>query len=135
MVNYSAAIQYLYPDAKPNIDYVIVAENEVQEILHWGLDVPPPTQRELRDAWEAYLANPPVEPPTPSEELQGVKMQLASVLKVNAEKEIELQTLKQQNALILVDNANKSVDLANVKQQTAEIMKMLAENNIIGGHA
>ncbi|WP_433958534.1 XkdW family protein [Cytobacillus horneckiae] len=133
-INFESAIRRLFPEARPNIDYIIVADFDgVQEIKYWGYDAPQPSIQELQIAWEEHLDNPPIEPPTPAEELQAVKLQLASVLKINAEKEIELQTLKEQNASILVDNANKAIDLANIKQQNAEILKLLAENNIVGG--
>lgn len=133
-VNYELAIKKLYPNARENLDFIIAADvNGIQEIVYWGYTEPEPSKQELQTAWEEYLENPPIEPLTPAEELQALKLQLASVLKSNAEKEIAVQILKEQNASMLVDNANKAIDLVNIKQQNAEILKLLAENNIVGG--
>ncbi|MDQ0269924.1 XkdW family protein [Cytobacillus purgationiresistens] len=132
-MNFDAAIRRLYPDAVPNVDYVITADVEGrQSIAHWDYnDVPLPTLEDIQTAWEEVLDNPPKDPLTPAEELLAVKLQLASVLKINAEKEIELQKLKEQNAFLIVNGAQKEIELQSIKEQNASILLILAQNNLV----
>ena len=71
MTNYALAIKKIYPDARPNIDFVNVEDEDgTQRITEWTYTQPQPTVEELETAWNEYVANPPEEPLTEIEQLK-----------------------------------------------------------------
>lgn len=56
------AILHLYPELKPDIDFVVVSEEDIQWIAKWNNEHPEPSDADLEAAWEDYLANPPEKP-------------------------------------------------------------------------
>lgn len=76
------AIMQIYPDLKPNIDFVVLNENDVQTIAVWNSDKNQPTSEELDAAWNAYIANPPQKPLSDIENLQKDQADLTFQLMV-----------------------------------------------------
>ncbi len=56
-MNKALAIMYLYPQAKPLVDFMVSEDENGQRISLWNIDAPEPTEEELQSAWEAYSAN------------------------------------------------------------------------------
>jgi hypothetical protein len=50
MVSLSQVIQYLFPTARPLIDYVVADVGNGPFIQHWGIAAPQPTQAEIDTA-------------------------------------------------------------------------------------
>lgn len=84
-VNYNAAIQYLYPQSKPNVDYVILAEDGKQTIHKWNMPVKEPTEKELQDAWNKFLEQPREEILTPEEKVVNLEEEVLKLKKDIAE--------------------------------------------------
>jgi hypothetical protein len=58
------AILKIYPDARPNIDFVIVTDPETleTEIAAWEYQGTKPTAEQLQAAWDELQRNPPPAP-------------------------------------------------------------------------
>lgn len=59
------AIKYKYPDADPQKDFELRNDGAGSYIDEWYLDVPKPTEEELKKWWEESQANPRYQPPLP----------------------------------------------------------------------
>lgn len=96
-INIGLALEYLFPDAQPNHDYVVIADGENMWIDQWNLKAPKPTDQELEAAYQEYLKNPPVKH-SPSETLTEVQQINSGLIKENQEMQITTkQTLETLN--------------------------------------
>ncbi|MBR0604247.1 phage portal protein [Bacillus safensis] len=59
------AIKYKYPNADPQKDFELRNDGAGSYIDEWYLDVPKPTEEELKKWWEESQANPRYQPPLP----------------------------------------------------------------------
>ncbi|UIN49400.1 MULTISPECIES: XkdW family protein [Bacillus] len=59
------AIKYKYPAADPQKDFELRNDGAGSYIDEWYLDVPKPTEKELKKWWEESQANPRYQPPLP----------------------------------------------------------------------
>ncbi|MBR0638351.1 XkdW family protein [Bacillus safensis] len=59
------AIKYKYPDADPQKDFELRNDGADSYIDEWYLDVPKPTEEELKKWWEESQTNPRYHPPLP----------------------------------------------------------------------
>lgn len=71
-MNLTKAIQFIYPDAKPN-DYTVQddSDGKGQFIAQWNLTQPQPTQAELEAAWTQVKDVPPA--PSLEEQLKQLQ--------------------------------------------------------------
>jgi XkdW protein len=69
-MNKAIAIQQIYPHAKPVENFVVVNDEGTQNIIQWNYSEPQPTEEDLQNAWNAYVASSPVEALSPIEQLQ-----------------------------------------------------------------
>ncbi|UQZ94046.1 XkdW family protein [Bacillus safensis] len=59
------AIKYKYPNADPQKDFELRNDGAGSYIDEWYLDVPKPTEEELKKWWEESKTNPRYQPPLP----------------------------------------------------------------------
>ena len=59
------AIKYKSPDADPQKDFELRNDGDGSYISEWYLDVPKPTEEELKKWWEESQDNPRYQPPLP----------------------------------------------------------------------
>lgn len=59
------AIKYKYPNADPQKDFELRNDGAGSYIDEWYLDVPKPTEEELKKWWEELQTNPRYQPPLP----------------------------------------------------------------------
>lgn len=59
------AIKYKYPHADPQKDFELRNDGAGSYIDEWYLDVPKPTEEELKKWWEESQTNPRYQPPLP----------------------------------------------------------------------
>ncbi|MBG9815624.1 MULTISPECIES: XkdW family protein [Bacillus] len=59
------AIKYKYPNADPQKDFELRNDGAGSYIDEWYLDVPKPTEEELKKWWEESQTNPRYQPPLP----------------------------------------------------------------------
>lgn len=101
-VNIGLALEYLFPDAQPNHDYVVIADGENMWIDQWNMKEPKPTDQELEAAYKEYMKNPPVKS-SPSETLTEVQQINSGLIKQNQEFQITaektLETLNETQKL------------------------------------
>lgn len=115
-INIGLALEYLFPDAQPNHDYVVIADGENMWIDQWNMKEPKPTDQELEAAYEAYLKNPPIKH-SPSETLTEVQKVSADLIKENENlKNINTQTLET---------------LSQYQQLNADLIRILAEKGLL----
>ncbi|PUA40771.1 hypothetical protein C8Z91_02785 [Paenibacillus elgii] len=116
-MNIKKAILHMYPEAKPDQDFIVFDDGEGPYIAKW----------DVRDAQHQIV-------PKPSKE----QLEMAYQTAVNAEKsnspagspDDPLSGVKQQNAMLLMTLALKEVELKDLKKQNAGILLTLAKNNI-----
>ncbi|WP_170169227.1 XkdW family protein [Mesobacillus subterraneus] len=72
-MNKEKAILKIYPEAVPNVDFIITADPETLEttIHTWKYDKPKPTDSQLQAAWDDLQANPPVKPKSLEEQIKA----------------------------------------------------------------
>ncbi|OYN63820.1 XkdW family protein [Bacillus safensis] len=59
------AIKYKYPNADPQKDFELRNDGAGSYVDEWYLDVPKPTEEELKKWWEESQTNPRYQPPLP----------------------------------------------------------------------
>jgi ATP-dependent Clp protease ATP-binding subunit ClpA len=75
-MNIAQTIVYLYPEAKPFIDFVIQDDSDGSGpyIAAWNLPDPQPTEADLQAAWDELQAlPPPPEPVTPEQRITALE--------------------------------------------------------------
>ncbi|MGQ5176911.1 XkdW family protein [Bacillus halotolerans] len=76
-MNLALAVKYLFPNAVIGEDFVIRDDGDGrgQYIEIWNISDPQPSDQELQEAWEKYLANPIIDAPqTPDISQQLLKL-------------------------------------------------------------
>lgn len=115
-MNIGLALLYLFPDAKPLIDYVVMKDGSNEWIDEWHLKEPKPTDQELEAAYKEYMKNPPVIS-SPSETLTEIQTVSADLIKEN-------ENLKNINAQTLDT-------LSQYQQLNADLIRILAEKGLL----
>lgn len=104
-MNIGLALLHLFPDARPNYDYVVMKDGENEWIDEWHLKEPKPTDQQLQAAYDEYLKNPP-KYFSPNETLTELQQTNSTLIKQNEEMSIitkkTLDTLDETQQL----NAN-----------------------------
>lgn len=70
-MNFEKALIQIYPDIRPNIDFLIMDDGNGPNIRHWKYNGPMPTEEQLQAAWSEIEATPP----QPSVEEKLVQME------------------------------------------------------------
>lgn len=86
-MNMFKAVRYLFPEAIPNIDFLIKDDGDGPEIGMWRIEAQQPTEQELMVAWDAYViaeANKPPAPPTQAQidndRLDQMELMIADII-------------------------------------------------------
>ncbi|MFD2613528.1 XkdW family protein [Paenibacillus gansuensis] len=110
----SKVILYLYPNAKPVKDFVIQDDGEGEYIALWDLNHPKPTKAEQQAAWEAYLSEEAMKPPTPPP--------IDEQLRIIDERTTGMQDIDQFTLEQLGTNEERTVGMQEIDEYTLELV-------------
>lgn len=74
------AINQIYPDARPDVDYVLKDEGLGENIIKWNYSSPQPTESQLQEAWGQCKDNLPQPPISEIEQLKKQQADLTFTL-------------------------------------------------------
>jgi hypothetical protein len=82
-MNKAQAIMYLFPEADPTSDFIVMDDGDgIQYIAEWNMPHPKPTEKDLEAAWTAYQSNPHSRPLTEIEQLRKEQTDLVFELMI-----------------------------------------------------
>ncbi|MCY9008405.1 XkdW family protein [Bacillus inaquosorum] len=114
-INIGQAMLVLFPNATPNVDYVVMLDGDQQWIdeNQWYLDAPIPSAAELEAAYKKYLEQPAPDSETSVEELQA-----------------GLTTTQQANS-VLIKQLNEATEAVKKAKEDAETAHQIIAELIV----
>ncbi|MEC1584344.1 XkdW family protein [Bacillus spizizenii] len=114
-INLGLAMLILFPNATPNVDYVVMLDGDQQWIdeNQWYLDAPIPSAAELETAYQKYLEQPTPDTDSSVEELQA-----------------GLTTTQQANS-VLIKQLNEATEAVKKAKEDAETAHQIIAELIV----
>lgn len=114
-INIGQAMLVLFPNATPNVDYVVMLDGDQQWIdeSQWYLDAPIPSAAELEAAYKKFLEQPTPDNETSVEELQA-----------------GLTTTQQANS-VLIKQLNEATEAVKKAKEDAETAHQIIAELIV----